>query len=78
MNLDEVRASTATVLTVAQTTRLFTDLNGETVDERTVRRACEDGQLPSIRIGRRVLIPRLRLLAMLEVDGGQAAFRSVS
>ena len=36
------------------------------VDRRTVARAVTDGQLPSIRVGRRVLIPAAPLLAQLE------------
>lgn len=40
------------------------------IDQRTVTRAIEDGQLPSLRVGRRVLVPRLPLLALLE---GQTA-----
>src|SRR6187397_3359912 len=39
------------------------------VDERTVTRALRDGQLPSVRVGRRVLVPRLRLLAVLGGEG---------
>lgn len=65
MTLDDVRNSTAAVLSVTQTARLLTDLDGDQVDERTVRRAVEDGQLPGIRVGKRILIPRLPLLALL-------------
>lgn len=65
MTLDDVVNSTAAVLSVTQTAQLLTDLDGDQVDERTVRRACEDGQLPSIRVGKRILIPRLPLLALL-------------
>lgn len=35
------------------------------VDPRTVLRAIEEGTIPSIRVGRRVLIPRLPFLRML-------------
>lgn len=49
---------------VALTRAEVADLLG--VDPRTVTRAIEDGQLPSIRLGRRVLIPRAPLLAKLE------------
>ena len=35
------------------------------LDQRTVRRACEDGQLPALYAGRRILIPRERLLPLL-------------
>jgi hypothetical protein len=67
MTLDDVVNSAAAVLSVTQTAQLLTDLDGDQVDERTVRRACEDGQLPSIRVGKRILIPRLPLLALLGV-----------
>jgi excisionase family DNA binding protein len=65
MTLDQLRASAAAVLTVTQTTALLSDLEGRRLDERTVRRACEDGQLPCIDVGRRVLIPREPLLKLL-------------
>lgn len=65
MNLDDVQASTATFLSVTQVTALFHDLDGTTPDERTVRHACDDGQLPCVRVGRRMLIPREPLLALL-------------
>ena len=38
------------------------------VDERTVSRAVDSGQIPSLQIGRRVLIPRLPLLRLLGAD----------
>lgn len=63
MNLDDVRRSRAAALTVAQTSQVLG------VDPRTVTRACDEGQLPSLRIGRRLLIPRLPLLALLGADG---------
>ncbi len=66
MSIEELRASSANVLTVAQAVTALAALDGEKLDERTVRRACEDGQLPSIRVGRRILIPRLPLIALLE------------
>lgn len=59
MTLDELRASTAATVTVTDVAALLD------VDERTVRRACEDDQLPSITVGRRILIIREKLLAML-------------
>lgn len=66
MNLDDVRRSTAAALSVTQTAGLLG------VDERTVSRACEDGQLPSLRVGRRLLIPRLPLLTLLGAADGAA------
>ena len=62
MNLTDLQASKAAAFTVTDVASLLA------VDERTVRRACEDGQLPSLRIGRRLLIPRLPLLAALGAD----------
>ena len=59
MNLDDVRASKAAALTVTETAELLG------VDVRTVSRACDEGQIPSLRISRRLLIPRLPLLALL-------------
>ena len=59
-DLDWLRASTSATVTRADVAELLD------VDERTVTRAVEAGQLPSLRIGRRVLIPRVPLLALLE------------
>lgn len=59
MNLDDLRASTAAAVTVTQVAGLLD------ADERTIRRACEDGQLPCIRVGRLLRIPREPLLALL-------------
>lgn len=73
MTIEDLCSSTATVLTVAQVARLLTDMDGDQLDERTVRRACEDGQLPCVRVGRRLLIPRLPLLALLGADTQPAA-----
>ena len=42
------------------------------VDVRTVTRAIENGELPAVRLGRRVLIPRLPLLAALGVSVADA------
>ncbi|SNR50453.1 DNA binding domain-containing protein, excisionase family [Blastococcus mobilis] len=61
VNLDDLRASRSAVVTVAQAASVFG------VDVRTVSRAIENGELPALRLGRRVLIPRLPLLAVLGV-----------
>ena len=61
MDLDDLRASRAAVVTLAQAASVFG------VDVRTVSRAIENGELPALRLGRRVLIPRLHLLAALGV-----------
>lgn len=59
MNLDGLRASNAAAMTVTQVASLLE------LDERTVRRACEDGQLPCLHVGRRLLIPTEPLRALL-------------
>ena len=61
MDLDNLRASRAAVVTLAPAASVFG------VDVRTVSRAIENGELPALRLGRRVLIPRLYLLAALGV-----------
>lgn len=62
-----LRSITAATVTRADTAELLG------IDQRTVTRAIEDGQLPSIRIGRRVLIPTAQLLALLDKPSGTAA-----
>jgi excisionase family DNA binding protein len=61
VDLEELRICRAAVVTVAQAAAVFG------VDVRTVTRAIENGELPAVRLGRRVLIPRLPLLAALGV-----------
>jgi excisionase family DNA binding protein len=62
VDLEELRISRAAVVTVAEAAAVFG------VDVRTVTRAIENGELPALRLGRRVLIPRLPLLAALGVS----------
>lgn len=59
MNLDELRTTTRAVITVTETAALLE------VDERTVHRGIDDGGIPAVRVGRRVLIPVQRLLPLL-------------
>lgn len=66
--LDEVASSNAAVITVTTATRCLADHTGVSPDERTVRRACEAGQIPCVRIGKRILIPRLPFLALLGIS----------
>ena len=68
MNLEDLKTSRSAVVTVAQAASVFG------VDVRTVTRAIHNGELPALRLGRRVLIPRLPLLACLGVtaDGDLA------
>jgi excisionase family DNA binding protein len=61
VNLEDLRTSRSAVVTVAQAAPVFG------VDVRTVTRAIQNGELPALRLGRRVLIPRLPLLACLGV-----------
>ena len=61
MNLEDLLSSRSAVVTLAQAASIFG------VDVRTVTRAIENGDLPALRLGRRVLIPRLPLLAALGV-----------
>lgn len=43
------------------------------VDPRTVTKGIEEGTIPAIRVGRRVLIPRVPLLALLTGQVQEAA-----
>jgi excisionase family DNA binding protein len=61
VNLDDLLSSRSAVVTLTQAASVFG------VDVRTVTRAIENGDLPALRLGRRVLIPRLPLLAALGV-----------
>lgn len=58
--LDEVKASPLAVLTVAEAAAVMR------LDPRTVRHGCESGEVPCVRVGRRVMVPRLPFLALLE------------
>lgn len=60
MRLDDIRGRT--VITVTEAARLLE------LDERTVRRGLENGDLPGVRVGRRWVIPVERLLPLLEPD----------
>lgn len=58
--LGEARASTRAALSIAEVARVLG------VDPRTVSAATASGELPSVRLGRRVLIPREPLIALLD------------
>jgi excisionase family DNA binding protein len=67
MDLDDLVKSSAAVVTVTEAAELLG------VDARTISRAMANGDLPALRVGRRLLIPRLPLLAHLGVlDARQA------
>ena len=62
LTLDEVRTMTVAVLTRDQVAAVLG------VDRRTVGRAVDDGTIPTLRLGSRVLIPRERFLAWFDGD----------
>jgi excisionase family DNA binding protein len=73
VDLDELMASRAAVVTVAQAASLLG------VDVRTVTRGIQCGELPVLRLGKRILIPRLRLLELLGVtDTAEASGRETA
>ncbi|MDZ7917598.1 MAG: helix-turn-helix domain-containing protein [Rhodococcus sp. (in: high G+C Gram-positive bacteria)] len=59
IDLAWLKKSTAAALTRTEVAEVFG------IDKRTVTRGIDDGTIPAIKIGRRVLIPREPLLAML-------------
>jgi excisionase family DNA binding protein len=61
MDLEELRACRSAVITIADAAAVLG------VDARTVSRAVQSGELPALRVGRRLLIPRLPLLPRLGV-----------
>lgn len=73
MTLEDLRASTASVLNIEQTRDVLADVGGERPDPRTVRRACERGQLPAIYVGKRIFVIRERLLAMLTAEAAASS-----
>lgn len=62
IDLDWLRNAAAAAITRRQTAQVLG------VDERTVTRAINNDELPSLRMGRRVLVPRLPLLRILGVE----------
>lgn len=65
MTLDELRETPAATITKATAAEVLG------IDPRTLGRGIEDGTIPSIRIGRRVVIPREPFVRML--TGAEAA-----
>jgi excisionase family DNA binding protein len=59
VNIKELRESSAATITRAEAAALFE------CDPRTVTQGIKQGTIPAIKIGRRVVIPREPLLAML-------------
>jgi excisionase family DNA binding protein len=60
VDLDDIRGKA--VITVTEAAELLS------LDPRSVRRGIQEGNLPGIKVGRRILIPVPKLLAMLETD----------
>lgn len=63
MTLEELKQSSRAVITVTDVAAVLE------VDERTVRRACLDAQLPCVRVGKRLLVPREKFLALICAPG---------
>ncbi|MGO3757410.1 MAG: excisionase family DNA-binding protein [Agrococcus casei] len=61
-SLADIRSSGAATITTAIAARVLQ------ADPRTIRKATEDGTIPAIKIGRKVLIPREKFLAMFDVE----------
>lgn len=66
-SLEDARRSSLAALTVAEAAHLMR------VDPRTLRAAAAAGDIPSVRVGARVLIPREKFLAL--VDAGTSGER---
>ncbi|WP_403023149.1 helix-turn-helix domain-containing protein [Salinibacterium sp. GXW1014] len=60
VTLADARSADTAALTIAEAARVLG------VDPRTVSASAAAGELPSVRIGRRVLIPREPFLALFE------------
>ena len=61
--LADVRASGRAALTISEVARVLE------IDPRTVSSAAAGGDIPSVRLGRRVLVPRLAFLALFDAAG---------
>lgn len=67
ITLAQVRVMEAAALSRSQVAELFE------VDPRTISRAIRDGELPSVKLGNRVFIPREPLLALLAATPTEVA-----
>lgn len=67
MTFADVRKSPAAALTLTEVAQVLG------VDRRTVARAIQDGTVPAVKFGRRVLIPREAFLAMFSTNTNGAA-----
>lgn len=64
-DLDWLRTTKLPVATRVQTAQIFG------VDERTITRGIEEGDIPAIRIGRRLLVPVPALRKLLGIEEGR-------
>lgn len=71
MTLDELRVSGRATITVEEAAEVLGPIGRGTAYE-AVRR----GEIPSLRLGRRILVPVPRLLAMLGVNDVESPSRS--
>ena len=62
VDLEWARQSRSAAFTVNETAQLLG------VDPRTVTKGVRDGSLPSVQIGKRIVIPRLPLLRLLGAE----------
>lgn len=66
MDLEQLAQSTCPTITVSAAAGVLG------VDPRTVMRGVDEGTIPAIRLGRRVVIPRVPLLRMLTGEPASA------
>ncbi|HEY0246624.1 MAG TPA: helix-turn-helix domain-containing protein [Gryllotalpicola sp.] len=64
VTIDELQESRSVVITRSEAASALG------VDPRTVTIAIENGDIPSVRLGRRVVIPREKFLRLFDPDAG--------
>ncbi len=64
MSIDSLRTSGKAVISIAETAQLLE------CDPRTVNKGIGEGRIPSIPIGRRLLVPVIPLLRLLGIEDG--------
>lgn len=62
VTLDDLRSSRSAVVTRAEAAAALG------VDPRTITASIENGSIPSVRLGRRVVIPREKFLRLFDAD----------
>ncbi|MEO9009897.1 MAG: helix-turn-helix domain-containing protein [Nakamurella sp.] len=67
ITLDEVRASRSAVITRTEAAAALG------VDPRTITASIENGSIPSVKLGRRVVIPRERFIRLIDGDTAKAS-----